>query len=230
MALEKTRSGVHRIPNLGFVNAYLVEIGQDKLALVDTGTPGSQEKVLSYVSSIGRKPGDIAYILLTHADADHSGSAAKLKSLTGATLAIHELDAPRITGEKKTKEGSGFGGLVIGLSSAFMRIERVNPDLLLKDGSVMGPLTVIHTPGHTDGSISLYKPSEALLVGDLMRTNSSGAVKLASPMMSKSMDEVKRSVERISRLDFQILMPGHGPPVMEGASEKVRAFVAAGFR
>ena len=66
------------------------------MAVVDTGTPGKEKKVLDYVATLGRKPADVSYIILTHPDADHSGSAAALKRLTGAKLAIGELDPPRL--------------------------------------------------------------------------------------------------------------------------------------
>ena len=79
--------GIHRIPNTGFSNAYLTELGGQSLALIDTGTPGKSENVLAYLASIGMKPSDVAYIILTHADGDHSGSAAALKRLTGALAA-----------------------------------------------------------------------------------------------------------------------------------------------
>ena len=199
------------------------------MALIDTGTPGKTKKVLDYVASIGKKPGDVTYIILTHPDADHSGSAAALKRETGAKLAIGQLDAPRLSGEKKLKETSG-NGMLIRLLGAFMRVERVKPDLELKEGSTIGPLTIIDTPGHTDGSISIYKPGGAIFVGDLLRTGSTGGLQLASPRMSRDMEELKRSVEKISKLDFQILLPGHGKPIQEVAADKLRVFVANGFK
>ena len=67
-------------------------------------------------------------------------------------------------------------------------------------------------------------------MGDLLRTDGSGNLKLSSASMSRDMDESRRSVERISRLEFAMLLPGHGKPVEEGASAKLRAFVANGFK
>lgn len=229
MQSSTQKRGVHQIPDMGFSNAYLVETEGQSLVLIDTGTPGKAPKVLAYLSGIGRKPSDVTHILLTHADGDHSGSAAKLKELTGAKVAIGELDAPRLSGEMKLKEASGLGGFMVGVFGAFMRVERVKPDIVLKDGDAIGSLSILHTPGHTDGSISIYKPNEVIFVGDLLRTEGSGALKLSSPNMSRDMGQVRRSVERISKLEFSMLMPGHGRPVEEGASTKVREFVANGF-
>jgi glyoxylase-like metal-dependent hydrolase (beta-lactamase superfamily II) len=215
---------------MGFSNAYIVETDGRGLILIDTGTPGKGAKVLAYLASIGKKPSDVSYIVLTHPDADHSGSAAELKRLTGAELAIGEFDAPRLSGEQKLKEASGLGGMMIGVFGAFMKVERVKPDLALKDGDEVGPLAILHTPGHTDGSISVYKPGDAIFVGDLLRTDGSGNLKLASPNMSRDMDAVRRSTERISKLKFAMLLPGHGKPVEEGAAAKLGAFVANGFK
>jgi glyoxylase-like metal-dependent hydrolase (beta-lactamase superfamily II) len=224
------QSGVYQIPDLGFSNAYVAELEGQSLAVIDTGTPGKERKVLDYIATLGRKPADVSYIILTHPDSDHSGSAAALKRLTGAKLAIGELDAPRLSGEKKLKEASGFGGFLVGLFGSIMKVERVKPDIELKDGSIVGPLTIVDTPGHTDGSISVYKPGAAMFVGDLLQTDSSGKLKLAPASMSRDMEQVKRSADRISKLEFQQLLPGHGKPIQEGASKALRDFVANGFR
>ena len=109
---------------------------QQGLVLIDTGTPRQGDKVTAYLASIGKKPGDISYIVLTHPDADHSGSAAELKRLTGAKLAIGELDAPRLSGRAEAQGGQWSGGAMIGLFGAFMKVERVKPDLALKDGAM----------------------------------------------------------------------------------------------
>lgn len=215
---------------MGVSNAYLVEIGNGGLALIDTGTPGKSSKVISCLASMGRKPNDIKYIILTHADADHSGSAADLKRRTGAPVAIGALDAPRLSGEKKLKEVGGLGGVMVGVFGAIMKVERIKPDMELKDGESVGSLVVIDTPGHTDGSICVYKPGEAIFVGDLLRTDRAGKLMLASPNMSRDMNAVKVSVEKISKLEFSMLLPGHGGPISEGAADKLRTFVANGFK
>ncbi|HZW58418.1 MAG TPA: MBL fold metallo-hydrolase [Nitrososphaerales archaeon] len=231
MENQTANQGVHQIPNLGFSNAYLVEATPDSLILIDTGTSSAGPKIVSYLEKIGKKPGNISHIILTHADADHSGSAAMLKRLSSAKLAIHELDAPRISGEnKKIKETNGLSGAILTLVGSLMKVERVKPDLLLKDRDSVGPLTIVHTPGHTDGSICIYKPCHALFVGDTLRTDGSGELKLPSSFMSRNMDELRTSVEKISKLEFSMLLPGHGKPIAEDASHKVREFVANSHR
>jgi len=228
---DLTLEGIYQIPAMGFSNAYLAEIAPKNMLLIDTGTSSGGSKVLDYLSKIGQNPNVISEIVLTHADADHSGSAAKLKRATGAKLAVGELDAPRVSGEvKKIKESSGIGNLLLSLFGAFMRVERIKPDVLLKEGDTIGPYTILHTPGHTDGSICLYKPGQVVFVGDILRTVGSGEIQLPGNMMNRNPAQLRKSVERISELDFAALMPGHGKPIMENASQKLKEFVAEGFK
>jgi hydroxyacylglutathione hydrolase len=213
---------VSRVPCLRFANAYLVDRGAEGLILVGTGTSAGAGRVTSFLQSIGRKPEEIGCIVLTHSDADHSGSAAKLRSLTGAKIAIHELDAPKVTGEKWLKQvRSKTGNALLSLFSVFMRFQRFRADVTLKDGDAVGPLTVIHVPGHTEGSICLYLRGEALFSGDTLITNK-GKVSLPSNFVNFDGDAVKRSTKKLAQLEFDALYPGHGQPVLRNASKAVR--------
>jgi hydroxyacylglutathione hydrolase len=216
---------------MGFSNAYLFESEPGSYVLIDTGTSSGASKILGYLKSIGKSPDSIKEIVLTHADGDHSGSAAALKRATGAKLAVHEKDAPRVSGQiKKLKEAKGFGGFLVSIFGSLMKVERIQPDVILKDGDSVGTLLVIYAPGHTDGSICLYRPDQALFVGDSLRTDGSGKIKMPGNMLNSDSSKLRQSVERISKLEFQILLPGHGKPITENASSKVKDFVAKGFK
>ena len=143
----------------------------------------------------GIEPSAIGTIILTHSDIDHSGSVAKLKELTNAKVAIHEADAPRLSGEKGPKEVKGALGLVFKIMGVFIRFTPVKPDTLLKDSDKIDGVTIIHTPGHADGSVSVYLPGEALLVGDALRTTGSGSLRL--PPMTLDMERAKESIRKI---------------------------------
>jgi glyoxylase-like metal-dependent hydrolase (beta-lactamase superfamily II) len=217
----KVTEGIYLIPEMGMSNAYLVEDG-DKLLVVDTGLPGHAKKIVSYVKSLGKDPRSVETVVLTHPDLDHSGSAAELKQLTGAKVAIHETDAPRLTGEKPWSEAKGAAGMVIRVVGLFMKLEPVSPDISLKEGEKLGPLTVLETPGHTSGSISLYKVGTALFSGDALLTNGKGLFQ--EPRMVN--EELGReSIRRMATLQFEYLLPGHGAPVEGNASEKLKDFV-----
>lgn len=218
----KITEGIYLIPEMGMSNAYLVEDG-DKLLVIDTGMPGHAQKIISYIESLGKDPRSIETIVLTHSDLDHSGSTATLKQLTGAKVAIHEADAPRLSGEKPWREAKGAAGLVMKVIGLFMKLRPVPPDIFLKEGDSLGPLIVLETPGHTMGSISLYKPGIALFSGDALLAN--GKELLQKPSRMIDGERAKESIRRMATLEFGYLMPGHGAPVKGNASEKLKNFV-----
>ena len=215
---------IHRIPGVRGANAYLC-LTDEGTVLIDTGMPGNEKKIIEYVRGIGLGPAQIQYIVLTHSDIDHSGSAARLKELTNAKVAIHEADAPRLSGEKKLKEVKGPIGVLLAVMGPFMRFTPLKPDVSLKGSERVLNLTVIHTPGHTDGSICLYKENETIFVGDALRTNSSGMVELPSKSMSVDMEQAKESIRKISEFQYSALLPGHGPPITKDASRHVADLV-----
>jgi glyoxylase-like metal-dependent hydrolase (beta-lactamase superfamily II) len=220
--------GIMLIDHVRGANSYLVTTGEGA-AVIDTGMPGNEERIVEFSKGAGVEPGNLRYIILTHPDIDHSGSAARLRSLTNAKLAIHEADAPRLSGEKKLKEVKGGMGVVFGLMAPLMRFTPVKADLLLKDADRVLDLTVIHTPGHTDGSISLYRENEAIFVGDAMRTDSEGKPHLPSGSMTANMAQAKESVKKISEYHYSVLLPGHGPPMTREASKVLADYVQRGF-
>jgi len=209
--------GIHLIDHVRGANSYLV-LTNDAAAIIDTGMPGNEKRIVEYANSIRVETATIRYIILTHPDIDHSGSVANLKRLTNAKVAIHEVDAPRLTGEKKLKEVKGPMSILLGVGGTFMRFTPVKPDILLKDSDRILDLVVIHTPGHTDGSICLYRENEAIFVGDAIRTGSGGKPDLTSGSMTANMEQARESARRISTYQYDILLPGHGPPITHGAS------------
>jgi hydroxyacylglutathione hydrolase len=217
----KVTEGIYLIPEMGMSNAYLVEDG-DKLLVIDTGLPGHAKKIISYVKSLGKDPRSVETVVLTHPDLDHSGSTAELKQLTGAKVAIHQDDAPRLAGEKPWSEAKGAAGFMTRMVGLFIKLKPVPPDISLKEGEKLGPLTVLETPGHTSGSISLYKVGTALFSGDALLTNGKGLFQ--EPRMVN--EELGReSIRRMATLQFEYLLPGHGAPVEGNASEKLKDFV-----
>jgi glyoxylase-like metal-dependent hydrolase (beta-lactamase superfamily II) len=189
--------------------------------------PGNDARILDCARRLGVEPSSISTIILTHSDIDHSGSVAKLKELTNAKVAIHEADAPRLSGEKKLKEVKGALGLILNVMGVFIRFSPVKPDVLLKDSDKIDGVTIIHTPGHSEGSVSVYVPGEALLVGDALRTTKSGSLRL--PPMTLDLERAKVSICKISDLSYDCLLPGHGPPIKPDASLKVKQFVDNNF-
>ena len=225
---------IHLIPKVRGANTYAVLGGTQvggggHLTLIDTGMPGNAGRIIEFLKSLAKEEMASFTIVLTHPDIDHSGSVAELKEKLGnVKVAIHEADAPRLTGEEPLKEVRGFVGLLFKAMSPFMKFKPVTPDVLLKDGEQVDGLSVIHTPGHTQGSICLYSERlKAMFVGDALRTDKNAMPKLPSAAMTFNIEEAKNSVRKIASYEFELLLPGHGPPILTDASKKVKDLAAS---
>jgi hydroxyacylglutathione hydrolase len=224
----KITDRIYLVPGVRGANSY-VFLGKEALVLVDTGMNGNASRIIEFVGELRKEPVSIAYIVLTHSDMDHAGSAAQLKELTQAKVAIHRSDAPRLSGEMKPKDVKGAMGVLFAIMTPFMRVKPVKPDILLEDLDMITELTVVHTPGHTDGSVSLYLPNEALFVGDALRTNKKGLPTLVISAMTANLSQAKESVRKLSELEFECLLPGHGQPIISNASAKLKELVKNDF-
>ncbi|MFB0546035.1 MAG: MBL fold metallo-hydrolase [Anaerolineae bacterium] len=216
--------GIQRFKGIRGANSYLL-ITDGGVLVIGTGMPGNGERIVRQIRSLDKNPEEIKLIILTHSDIDHSGSTAELKRMTGAKIAIHEGDAPSLSGERELKKVKGFIGVIFKLMMRFMKFQTVKPDIILKDGDEIGGLKVIHCPGHTEGSICLHKSGEALFAGDVVRTDRRGNPKAPPKAMTLDIKEAWESVRKIANLEFEILLPGHGIPVLHDASKKVRSLL-----
>ena len=215
----KIVEGVYQVDGVN-CNVYLVE-DNDKLILIDTGLPRSAKKITKYIESLGRKPTDVSIIVLTHFHIDHVGSAKKMKELTNASIAIGEFDADIIVGKKSPPKPKN---LMFRAFSSIIKAAPVEPELLLKDNDRVGRLTVIYTPGHSEGSISLMdSEKKVMFAGDAIRFMDN---KLTGPpeQFTLDMNKAKESIRKISMFDFDIMLSGHGQPLMTNASQKVKDF------
>jgi glyoxylase-like metal-dependent hydrolase (beta-lactamase superfamily II) len=216
----KIVEGIHHVEGIN-ANVYLVEDG-DKLILIDTGLPRNDKKIINYIEGLGRKPTDVSTIVLTHFHIDHVGSAKKMKELTNAKVAVHELDADYVAGKKAPPKPKNL--MFKALGSVF-KAAPVEPELLLKDNDKVGRLIVIHTPEHSEGSISLLDAErKVMFAGDAIRFMD-GKITGSPEQFTLDMDKAKDSIRRISTFDFDILLSGHGQPLMPDASQKVKDYV-----
>jgi glyoxylase-like metal-dependent hydrolase (beta-lactamase superfamily II) len=216
--------GIHKVDeasaNMAHSNVYLLIAGNE-LTVIDTGTPGNAKKIVDYVQKIGRQPSDVSTIILTHCHMDHAGSVKELKDLTGAKVAVHEEDADYVSGKKPLPRPKN---VLFRAVSSFIKLTPVQPDIILKDNDKIGQLTVIHTPGHTLGSIALLdQGKKTLFAGDALRFDGE---KLggSSEQFTLDMKKAKESIGKISTLSFDIMLCGHGEPLKPNASETVKKY------
>lgn len=164
--------------NFGFVNSFIIK-GLNQIILVDTGIPGSAKKIIEKIAEEGFKPEQVSLIILTHAHFDHTGSVGELKKITGAKIAIHKNDASYLM------EGSSAPVIPIPDSGKDMagtikdrpvKVDVVKPDILIEDALDLNEFgvkgKVISTPGHTEGSVSIFLDSGNCIVGDMIGASS----------------------------------------------------------
>ena len=218
--------GVHTIDSLGMGRAYLA-IDADRVTVIDTGLKGSAERVLRAVEAAGRKPQDVRQIVITHHHADHTGGLAELAERTGAQVMVHALDAPIVRGERPPP-GPSSGGLLKPLLASMARpAPAARVDRELADGDEIDALDgmrVVHTPGHTPGSISLYCPKRRLLFTGDAAANRFG---LGGPIgwFTEDMAQARESLRKLAALDFEAVFFGHGRPIDKEAALRFRRFV-----
>jgi glyoxylase-like metal-dependent hydrolase (beta-lactamase superfamily II) len=216
--------GVFAIEGLKTGRAYLVEGEGRELALVDTSSRGPATRILAAIDEAGRRAEDLRVIVATHYHLDHTGNAEALRERTGAALYVHADDAAYVDGRLPWMRLRGPLGWVDGAKPYALQVDRA-----LRDGDELpfaGGLRVVHAPGHTPGHIALYAPArQALFAGDAIMNT--WGLHLPPRASTHDMAEARRSLARLAELSFEVMLPGHGPPVLGRASEKLAAYARA---
>jgi glyoxylase-like metal-dependent hydrolase (beta-lactamase superfamily II) len=216
----KIASNIHIVPGVT-ANPYLL-VDSDGLTLIDTGIPGSANKILRYVKRAGYSPRDLNRILLTHADYDHAGSLAALKKATSARVYASLFEARAVaTGQfpRSLKTSNTFLKPVFKLAERMGRISPAHVDEHLYDGQVLPVLDglfVVDTKGHTPGHLSFFAPSAGILFsGDSILSVKDRLVG-SYGSVTWDQDQADASVLKQLALRARIVCSGHGAVVMDG--------------
>jgi len=184
-------------------NAYLIDA--KRKTLVDAGMNAS--RVLDNIT------GGLDLIILTHSHYDHIGAVPEIVKATGAKVAMHEKDLPLLRNEK---EGSA------------KMFDAPQPeftvDIVLGDGETIdlgnSTLKVLHTPGHTPGSICLYDSgTKEMFTGDTVFEGGS----FGRTDIGGDSEAMVRSLEMLTTMDVSALYPGHGSVVTRNVKESLLA-------
>ncbi len=183
-------------------NAFVVGDESSHEAIIIDAPPDSADRIMDAVRDDGF---EVKLIVLTHAHFDHVVDAARVKAESGAPLAIHEDAMMQLR-------------QVIQSGQASYQPDDIGPDQWLNDGDVIaiGSLrfTVMLTPGHAPGQVSLYEPNEQVVFGgDTLFPGGYGRVDLPG----SSRGETQESIRRMLELPDEVTVyPGHGLPAQIG--------------
>jgi len=213
--------GVHAVRLLS-VFAFL--IAEPRMTLIDTGLIGSRRRVERYVQGIGRSMDEIGQIICTHAHPDHIGAVRELAGDREVEVLMHPADLAGLSVRLRDAVANRNRGQLI---AYFTR--HPGEATPIEDGQVLpmlGGLEVVHTPGHTPGSVCLYARHHKLLFsGDVLQVIRR-RVTFASTVFSDDMALARASVARMAALDVKTIAFSHYPPLREGANEVLRDLAA----
>jgi glyoxylase-like metal-dependent hydrolase (beta-lactamase superfamily II) len=220
---------VWRIPTAGdYINSFVFAEDDGSLTLVDTGMFFAHKRIVNGLAQIGKHPFDIQRIILTHAHSDHAGSAAKILQRSSAQGAqVHVDDAALVRAGKPAPASSKLSGLLQHLPGMTYRPVPVVSELV--DGQelpVAGTMTVLHTPGHTPGHVSLlHRDSGVLITGDsIFNMNHKLSWPVAGVCTDFPLNRVTAAV--LADVDYSVAGFTHGPHISDRAREEVRGFLS----
>lgn len=201
---------------LGFVKAFLIK--GEKYILIDTGVPKSFEKLKRYFLDNGINPKDISLVIISHNHLDHTGSIGKIKELTGAPVLIHKLEDMYLS--KGVTTPVEIKSLLPNLLMKIMKKPEIEPfiaDIIIKnnDSIDLKPYGVagkiIHTPGHTGGSISVLLDSGHAVVGDLFSAKKTlRGIKAQYPFIYSDFAAIKASMKKLINQGGKQFYNAHG--------------------
>ena len=190
-------------------------LGDEEAAEAIVIDPGDEvSRIFRRLSDLGLK---LKQILVTHAHIDHVGGALKLKSLTGAPILLNENDLPLL---KMMEEQAAW----IGVPTP----DVTGPDADLADGLKVGldryPAQVLHTPGHTQGSVCLhFAPLKMVIAGDTLFAGSIGRTDLPGGNSRQIIESIESRL--MSLPDETRVLPGHGPITTIGTERNHNPFL-----
>ena len=206
---------IHKIFPVGPLQCNCSVIGDEKTHEAMVIDPGDQ--IEGILDILRQEKLTLKQIVITHAHIDHVGGAMKLKAATGAPILMNQNDYALLK--------------MLDMQAAWVGMRPpgdVQMDETISQGRVLsiGEISsnVIHTPGHTEGSICLYFPEEKkLIAGDTLFAGSIGRTDLPGGSMEKIMRSLHNQVMALP--DETEVVPGHGPLTTIGEERETNPFL-----
>jgi glyoxylase-like metal-dependent hydrolase (beta-lactamase superfamily II) len=207
---------------LGIDTCYVLR--GDGVVVVDAGSPKKVDSFLSGLQRASIRPEEVQLIVITHGHWDHIGSARDMKSATGAKLAMHEQEAAWLERSLTPfPPGVTLWGRILSILAKplmpFIKVPPTRVDMLLENEglSLAGygiPGRVLHTPGHSSGSVSVLLDSGEAFVGDLAMSAFPLRLTPGLPILAEDNAAVVASWEMLLEAGAKKVYPAHGRPFM----------------
>jgi glyoxylase-like metal-dependent hydrolase (beta-lactamase superfamily II) len=208
----------------------------NEAVLVDTGIPGQLAEISEAMAKAGIPFNKLSKVILTHQDIDHIGSLPEILKASDPKIEVlaHEEDKPYIEGDKPSMKMNPerVAKMLESLpeeqrqkmQALFGTPITAKVDKTIVDGEVLpycGGITVIFTPGHTPGHISLYHhQSKTLITGDaLVAVN--GELLGPSPQATPDMETALESIKKFAKYDIETVICYHGGVYEENANKRL---------
>jgi glyoxylase-like metal-dependent hydrolase (beta-lactamase superfamily II) len=213
---------LHRLPDIGGVNAYLwmprpIQSAPKEAILFDCGWPWSGRALAASLAALSCGPGDLRAIAITHGDFDHTGQLAALIAESRAEIVAHELEAPRLAcGQWRNLPGNGasLDPMILAAGPAY-RLWPPHPVQVtrpIQDGAEIGDGWIaVHTPGHTPGHTAFFHPATKVpIAGDALGSERRGHLRLPKRIYAEDWEAALRSVRKLAGLQPEVICFGHG--------------------
>lgn len=197
----------------------------ESMVLIDCGYTGFLPELERAMEKKGLQCADLTHAVITHQDHDHMGALAALKQkYPGIMVAASEEEAPYVSGQRKSlrleqaeamqphlPEDQKQFGLVF--TNILRNVQPAEVDMLVRDGDLLpwcGGCTVIGTPGHTPGHISLFVNRKEILIAGDAAALENGELVIANPQFTLNIEEANRSLEKLKAYGTKQIICYHG--------------------
>jgi len=206
---------IHEILIVGPLQCNCSILGDEASREAIVVDPG--DNISRIVATLQKHQLTVKQIIVTHAHIDHIAGAQRLKQLTGAPILYNQNDLPLV---KMMDVQAGWLGIPTP--------DVAPPDASLEDGQVISITgisgSILHTPGHTEGSVCLYLPQQALLLaGDTLFAGSVGRTDLPGGNSQKLIQSIHDSL--LTLPDEVTVIPGHGVKTSIGVERESNPYL-----